>query len=423
VRALTEPTARLVRRALAVGTLPTDDEQTRLRKSGLMLIAWSVSLLATVWVLVDLVLGRPLSAAIPLTYQTVTIVSIGLIARFGWSPLFKTSQVILIVFLPALLMWTLGGFVSGSAVIIWAFSAPIGALIFTSLRQALIIFAAFIALVLVSGVIDPWLSANIEPLPDQAILLFFVLNIVAVGVVAMGGLLYFLLQRDRAQEELAKANAALDVERGRSEALLRNILPDAVAERLKDGEVVADRFEAVTVLFADIVGFTPMASDLAAEEVVGLLDRVYGDLDDLATAHGLVRIKTMGDAYMAAAGVPDVMTASAGALAATGMSLAMLEHITDAVPDVQVRIGLHTGPAVAGVIGRRTYAYDIWGAAVNIASRMESHGIPGRVQVSAATYELITAQYECEPRGTVQIKGVGPMETYLVRSSGQPTST
>ena len=177
---------------------------------------------------------------------------------------------------------------------------------------------------------------------------------------------------------------------------------------------MADRYEAVTVLFADIVAFTPLAAEMAAEEVVGLLDRVYGGLDELATEHGLVRIKTMGDAYMAAAGVPETMPAADGALAAAAMARAMLERITIDVPNVKVRVGLHTGPVVAGVIGRRTYAYDLWGDAVNIASRMESHGVPGRVQVSATTWALIEGKIPGHHRGRIDIKGLGLMDTYLL---------
>lgn len=385
-----------------------------MRKSGLLLTAWSITILAIVWVVVYLTLGRPWAAAIPFCYQVITLASIAWVALRGWSERFRTSQIVIVLLLPALLMWSLGGFVSGSAVVIWAFLAPMGALVFSTKRQATIAMGAFAALVLVSGIIDPWLSSHIEPLPATTILLFFVLNIVSVGCVALGTTVYFVHQRDRAQAELAQANRALDAERARSDQLLRNILPDAVAERLKNGEVVADRYDAVTVLFADIVGFTSLAATLTADEVVGMLGRIYGVLDDLATEHRLVRIKTMGDAYMAAAGVPEVTMANVGAIAAARMAAAMLSRIAVETPDVQLRVGIHTGPAVAGVIGRRTFAYDIWGDAVNVASRMESHGLPGEVQLSAATYALIKDSIACSFRGRIEIKGLGPMDTYLL---------
>jgi adenylate cyclase len=401
-------------RAISVGVLASDGAEVRLRKSGLLLTVWSITVLANVWVLVYLALGRPVSAAIPLAYQVVSLLSIAWIARFGWTAWFRASQLIIMLLLPALLMWSLGGFTSGSAVIIWSFLAPMGALVFSTKRQATIVMGAFAALVLISGILDPWLSTHVEPLPQSIIGLFYVLNIVAVGSVAFGGTVYFVHLRDQAQAQLAQVNRALDVERARSDSLLRNILPDAVAERLKNGEAVSDRYEAVTVVFADIVGFTPMAADLPAEELVSVLGRIYGALDDLVAEHGLVRIKTIGDAYMAAAGVPDVMPPQDGAMAAARMALAMFEQIALEAPGVRVRVGMHTGPAVAGVIGRRTFAYDVWGDAVNVASRMESQGLPDHVQVSAATCALIERDIPCSYRGQIEIKGRGLMDTYLI---------
>ena len=411
---ITSATANVLGRALSIGADPADEPDVRLRKSGLLLTAWSIAILATVWVLVYLALGRPVSAAIPFVYQVYTFGRIAWIARRGWNERFMSGQIVLMMVLPAVLMWTLGGFISGSVVILWAFLAPMGALVFAGLRQASVTFAVFVILVLVSGILDPWLSSSIEPLPDSVVRTFFVLNIVTVGFVAFSGYIYFVHQRDRAQSQLARALDDLDRERVRSDDLLRNILPDSVAERLKDGEVVADRYEAVTVVFADMVGFAALSAAMAPEDVVDLLDRVYGGLDELSAEHGLVRIKTMGDAYMAAAGVPDVMEPVAGARAAASMALAMLAHVAAVAPEVEVRVGIHSGPAVAGVIGRRTFAYDLWGDAVNIASRMESHGVPGQIQLSAHTCALLGDRFACHHRGRIDIKGLGRMDTYLL---------
>jgi guanylate cyclase len=336
----------IIDRGLAVGSRPTDDAQTRLRKRSLLLFVWTITLLAPPWVIVYLALDRPLSAAIPLGYEVFSVLSIAVIARRGWSDLFRRSQILLILMLPALLQWSLGGFVYGSAVIIWAFTAAVGALVFGSRRQALLTFGAFVALVLVSGMLDARLMEAAEPLPAVVIRTFFVLNVLAVGLVAFGGFLYFIHQRDQALADLRSALHDLDVERARSEGLLRNILPDGVADRLKDGhQIVADRYEAVTVVFADIVGLAPMAARLPPDEVVGLLDGVFSELDVLAESFGLLRIKTMGDAYMAAAGVPDPLPAADGAKAAASMALALVAGLRASFPDVQVRVGIHTGPA------------------------------------------------------------------------------
>lgn len=408
-------TVGLIGRVLAVGSLPTDDDETRLRKRGLMLTVWAIVLLGSPWGIVYLALGRPLSAAIPGAYVVASLAGIAIIARRGWTDHFRTSQIMLILFLPALLQWSLGGFIYGSAVIVWAFAGAMSAFIFASRRQATLAFGLFVALVLISGVLDARLMEAAEPLAAPVIRLFFVMNIVAVGIVAAAGFFYFTHQRDADQAELRTALAALDAERARSDGLLRNILPDSVADRLKDGhQIVADRYEAVTVVFADIVGFAPMAARLPPDDVVSLLDGVFSDLDALAETHGLLRIKTMGDAYMAAAGVPDPLPPEEGAKAAAAMALALVSRLGASFPDVEVRVGMHTGPAVAGVIGRRTYAYDLWGDAVNVASRMESHGLPGNIQVSAATWTLIRDEFGGRHRGRIDIKGLGPMDTYLL---------
>ena len=199
MRRLTDPATTLLRRAISNGVTADDEPEVRLQKSALLLIAWSVTLLSIVWVLLYLILSRPLAAAIPFSYQVATIVAMTWIARRGWSKRFKLDQIVLFLALPALLMWSLGGFVSGSAVIMWSFLGPMGALVFMGLRQAALAFGAFAALVLISGILDPWLSTNIEPLPDAVIRTFFVLNIVAVGIVALGGTVYFVYQRDQAQ--------------------------------------------------------------------------------------------------------------------------------------------------------------------------------------------------------------------------------
>ena len=208
----------------------------------------------------------------------------------------------------------------------------------------------------------------------------------------------------------------LAYERARTEALLENLLPVPIAARLKDGpKVIADGLVAVTVLFADLKGFTGLAKQLSPEELVERLDKVFSAFDALALRHGLEKIKTMGDAYMAVAGAP--FAREDHALIATRMALAMITTLHELEPTLSLRIGLATGPVVAGVIGRTKQSYDLWGETVNLASRMESHGIPGRIQVSRRTRELLAdqAEFELEARGLIELKGLGPTETYLVK--------
>ena len=213
---------------------------------------------------------------------------------------------------------------------------------------------------------------------------------------------------------------ALRQEQAKAENLLLNILPRSIADRLKaETEPIADQFGSASILFADVADFTPWSQGLPPAEVVGYLDHLFSRLDELAERYGVEKIKTIGDCYMVAAGVPTPRPDHARALAL--MALDMLEACSDEIGHLglELRVGINSGPVVAGVIGRKRFLYDLWGDAVNTASRMESHGTPGRVQITRATYELLADEFECEPRGTIVIKGKGEVEAwYLIGPRG-----
>lgn len=222
---------------------------------------------------------------------------------------------------------------------------------------------------------------------------------------------------NRTSEQLDRLYADLRTEQQRSEALLLNTLPRPILKRLRDGEtVIADRISAATILFSDIVDFTELAGRLPPETMIELLGALFARFDALAGELGLEKIKTLGDGYMAAAGVPEPR--SDHAAAAAKMALAMMETAEDVAlqlsQPLRLRIGLHSGPLVAGVIGTRKFVYDVWGDTVNTASRMEKLGMPGRVHLSAATRALLGTSFQCVPCGLVEVKGKGPMETYLL---------
>ena len=226
-----------------------------------------------------------------------------------------------------------------------------------------------------------------------------------------------LLERDAAFEALERSLADLKREREKSERLLLNILPEKVAARLKDGEAsIAESFTGVTVMFADLCGFTEFSQHVDARHLVELLDEIFSTFDHLARAHGVEKIKTIGDAYMAVAGLPVPSADHAEAVAV--MALGMLEAFRGVMRArglaMELRIGIHSGPVAAGVIGRHKFSYDLWGDTVNLASRMESHGEPSRIHVSQATRDLLGGAFRFADRGEVNVKGKGSMRTYFL---------
>jgi class 3 adenylate cyclase len=214
--------------------------------------------------------------------------------------------------------------------------------------------------------------------------------------------------------------AAREVEaaHAENERLLLNILPAPIAQRLRSGEsVIADRYEDLSLLFADVVGFTKMSSDLAPEQVIDLLDDLFRNLDDLVDRYQLEKIKTIGDAYMVVGGLPPHADDHLARVASMALDLnEVLARRTGPHP-VQMRIGLHAGPAVAGVIGAKKFIYDVWGDTVNTASRLEAYGLPDLIQVTETVRDRLADRFEFEPRGLVELKGMGPTPTWFLRGA------
>jgi adenylate cyclase len=212
----------------------------------------------------------------------------------------------------------------------------------------------------------------------------------------------------------------LEQEKARSETLLLNILPLSIVNRMRNGEmVIADSVAEATILFCDLVGFTTLSAELTAGRTIDFLSKVFSAFDSLATEHGVEKIKTIGDAYMAAAGIPEAQSDHADRITALApRMLDVVSAIAEAAElKLQARIGIHTGPITAGVIGTHKFVYDVWGDTVNTASRMESHSLPGRIQISAATQAALGDRFKLERRGMIEIKGKGMMETYFLNMS------
>jgi guanylate cyclase len=400
---------RGLRRLAALGVDPADSEDERLRKATLTLAATLMATMAIVWVATYWSLGLWRSGAIPFGYQLATA---GGLVAFGRTRRFRPfcrSQLAMMLALPFLLQASLGGFRTSSAVALWAVTAPLGALLFEGVRRAMPWFVAFVAATVVFGALEPSLGGEGD-VPTSIVVTFFVLNLLGVSTTVYLLLRYFISERERVLE-------ALRVEQDRSERLLLNILPATIAARLKAGpDVIADALEDVTVLFADVVGFTAFADGRPPAEVVAMLNRLFSTFDALADRHGLEKIKTIGDAYMVAGGVPVPRPGHDAAIAE--MALDMCDAVdrlrAETGLDLAIRVGIDSGPVIAGVIGHRKFSYDVWGDTVNMASRMEAHGLPARIQVTHNVYERLRGSYELHARGMVEVKGKGPTATYLL---------
>ena len=388
-----------------IGADPSDDDDIRLQKSLLVICAFPFMLAGVFWGLLYVFSNEPLAGAIPLSYSFVSFLSILYFGQTRQYHFFRFSQLTLILLLPFLLMIALGGFFNGSAVVLWALICPLGAMLFDEPRHAPRWFLAFAILVGLSGLLQPFVRAD-NNLSSALIIFFFVINLVGVGSLVFMMVYYFVGQKNMFQQK--------------SESLLLNILPKEIAAILKnESRTIADHYDEASVLFADMVGFTPLSAQLPPVEMVELLNEVFSYFDSLLDKYNVEKIRTIGDSYMVASGVPRGRPDHAQAL--VRMALEMRDYVATHTfgngQCVSFRIGINSGSVIAGVIGRRKFVYDVWGDAVNIASRMESHGLGNAVQITQATYELIKDEFLCEPRGSVNVKGKGEMDVWLVTSA------
>jgi adenylate cyclase len=395
-------TAALRDRALSIGADPRDTADERFRKRLLVGVALIILPAGLVWGFLYWVVGEHEVALTPWAYVTGSTISLAVFARTRNFAFLRTAQLLLILVAPTLGTVMLGGLDESSSVILWSLLAPLGAVAFDRPSRAWPWFAAFVAAIGLALALSEVVRPNGADLPNGFVRTFDVLNIVVVSLVAMMLLVTFARGRDTAQ--------------ARVEALLLNVLPAEVAQRLQsDPNSIADHFDDSSILFADVVDFTPLSSRLDAREVVGLLDRLFTSFDELVDRYDVEKIKTIGDCYMVAAGVPRQRPDHAHALA--GLALEMRECAKSCLPDgadhdLRLRIGISSGPVVAGVIGRRRFLYDLWGDTVNMASRMESHGTPDTIQITRSTFELLRDDFVIEPIGLVEVKGKGEVETW-----------
>jgi len=389
-------------------------EREQLHQDLLVTSSTIMALLSLLWGLIYLYIGAVTAGAIPIVYAALSFASVGSYALTGRYHFFRFTQLLLTLVFPAMLMLVLGGFINSSGVILWSLTSPVGAMLFAGRRQATGWFAAFAVFVLVAGLIDGGVLPTPFPvatLPTMDLTTtFFIMNIIGPSVVVFLLLAFSTRQRDRSRELLL-------LEQAKSEQLLLNVLPQSIAARLKAGEGrIAECYDDASILFADIVGFTPLSAELGVAVVVDLLNDIHSAFDAIVARHGLEKIRTIGDGYMVVAGVPTPRPDHAHAL--VDAALEMLAFVRDwpspYAPRIRHRIGINSGAIMAGVIGRAKFSYDVWGDPVNVASRMESSGLPDCIQVSERTHALIKDDFICHPRGIMDIKGKGQMPTWLV---------
>lgn len=393
---------------ISIGVKANDTNETRLEKNLLVTSALMMSTAAFLWGLLYGYFDEIAAAVIPISYGFLSYLSIIIFSINRRYQFFRSSQILLSLLLPFFLSLALGGFINSSAVVLWSFTSPIGALLFAGRRQSFGWFVVYLGLVALTGVLQVFMRP-LNNLPTGVIVAFFVMNICGVSLVAFVLMQHFVDQKNTALD-------LLRIEQDKSERLLLNVLPREIAIRLKnEGRTIAEQFDAVSILFADMVGFTSLSARMAPQDMVDLLNEVFSHFDMLVKRYDLEKIRTIGDNYMVASGVPRPRSDHAQALACLALEMRnYLEQAQTAGKPVQFRIGINSGPVIGGVIGQDKFHYDVWGDAVNIASRMESHGAAGKIQITRPTYELLSLDFICEPHGPIQVKGKGVMDTWFL---------
>jgi adenylate cyclase len=393
------------------------DQDKRIKEKSFLLMVPLFALAGLLWAILYYYYGARTSAFIPGGYAVVSFLSLLIFRRHKNFSVFRAIQLMLILLLPCLLHLSLGNFVSSSAVILWSTLCPLGALAFHNTKTATYCFFLFITAVVAVFFLENKLFPVETRLPDNLISILFVLNISAVTFLTFFVLRYFVNENELVKKKLNHEQELLAAEREKSEKLLLNILPPSIAQRLKDGEkVIANEYNEAAILFADIAGFTNISQNITPALLVESLNKIFTHFDKLTERFGLEKIKTVGDSYMAASGLTEFKQEHIRNMAE--LALAMMADIRkfslDGQTKCDVRIGIHVGPVIAGVIGSKKISYDIWGDAVNTASRMESSGEPGKIQISQRFYEHIKDDYQCEYRGQTEIKGKGIMNLYFL---------
>lgn len=389
-----------VQRLIGLADEPTDDDDLRLRKRVGVVASYAIALSALQ--LPVIAQGHPVSWVVALTVPPLSAINLVVLARTKRFDRYAVVLILLVTILPGFVSVALGGLDGSAGGFVFAFVGPLFAVLALGPRRATIWLFVYLAVLIGLVVVDPIVIRAIAPQPYERRLIYYLPNYSVPLLI-----IFFLLRYSEGRRRAAQA---------RADELLANAIPISIAARLKRGERrIAEAYPDTTVLFADLVGFTPWARRTDPARVVGFLDDLFTRFDALAAECGVEKIKTIGDSYMAVAGAPEPRAdhATAAMRLARGMLAALADARSGVDVPLELRIGLASGPVVGGVIGQRRILFDLWGVTVNTASRMESSGVPGRIQVAPSTRELLGDSVHFEEREAVEVKGLGRMTRYL----------
>jgi adenylate cyclase len=415
---MANPISRVLARLSERVITPHDSAEEKLHKTLLIFACGLMGFAAMLWLTIYHAMGIRYSATVPLIYLAVSATTLGI---YVWNlnfEVFRFAQTCLYLFVPFIMQWSIGSYVTSSGVMLWALLAPIGVMIFQGPKESVPWFFAYIVMTAVSGFFDYYLAYGADRqtgMPMQTIAVFFALNFAAMSTIVYLLVIYFVREKDRLKAELDAQHGLTKIEQQRSERLLLNVLPATIAERLKrDSSVIADGLADCTVMFADLTDFTRLTEELPPRDMVALLNEVFSWFDQLAEDYRLEKIKTIGDAYMVAGGLLHHTTHYTEAIA--NMALEIRDKIgarkTPTGESLGMHIGIGTGPVVAGVIGVKKFIYDLWGNTVNMASRLSTEATAGGILVDAITYRRLRGLYQFEGPELVTVKSNRQLTSY-----------
>ena len=370
------------------------------------------------WLAIYWLMGQNYSTNIPLAYQAVSLSSLVYYLKTRNFALFRFIQLSLFLFAPFVMQWSVGSSITSSGVTIWALLAPVGAVVVAGWRESIPWFVAYIILTTVSGFFDYFLGVgHTGGLEIKTIGVFFALNFAAMSSILYFLVRYFVLETEKIKHQLDEKHTLLVGEQQKSESLLLNVFPVNIAKRLKDNQsLIADGHSDVTVMFADITNFTQMTEQMAPQQMVALLNKIFSWFDAMTDKYGLEKIKTIGDAYMVVGGLTRHHVDYVKSIVDMALEMqALISQHPDLVShNMGIHIGIATGPAVAGVIGSKRFIYDVWGDTVNIASRLADDGKKGEIFTDKTTYNRLRQHYLFESPNMLNLKGKGNTVAYKV---------